>query len=396
MPKLTNRWAVLALIVVARFSMAVQFQSIPPLAPFLAREFGLNYGQIGTLIGLFMFPGVFLALPSGLLGQRFGDKRVIVAGLALLTAGAALLANATSFPLASVARFVGGVGMLLLNVETTKITADWFSGKDTSTAMGIMLAAWPLGIAFSLSFLGLVASASSWNAAVTLTSALSGVVMVLVVLLYADPPPAAQAGRGAEPRRMWRISRRELILIAVIGTAWMLGNASYIVFLSFAPGMLIAGGRTRVVAGALVGLASWTSLGSVPLGGWIADRVGHLNALILSGTLVGAVAMVLATSGYGVAPWMVLYGLAVGLSASAVMTLAAQVLSPEGRHTGFGVFYTLFNVGLAVLPPIAGRLRDATGSASAPVLFAALILVLTAPALFVFRWLQRRLAQPAT
>ena len=70
MPTLTNRWAVLVLSCFAHIAMGLQFQAIPAIAPFLIAEPGLNYTQVGLLIGLFLFPGAF----GGLLGARYGDK----------------------------------------------------------------------------------------------------------------------------------------------------------------------------------------------------------------------------------------------------------------------------------------------------------------------------------
>src|SRR5262249_43767088 len=81
---LRNRWSVLALICFARVSMGFQFQAIAALAPLLMAAFGLSYRELGTVIGLFMLPGAFFALPGGLLGARFGDKAVVQAGLALM------------------------------------------------------------------------------------------------------------------------------------------------------------------------------------------------------------------------------------------------------------------------------------------------------------------------
>lgn len=397
MPKLTNRWSVLALICVARFGMAAQFQSVPPIAPLLARDLALSFSQIGTLIGVFMFPGVFIALPGGLLGQRYGDKRVTLAGLALLTLGALLFAASTSFAVALLARLVGGVGLVLLNLETTKMTTDWFTGKETSTALGIMLTAWPLGIAFSLSTLGALAAATSWRAAVYGTAGFTAISLLLLALLYADPPPAAAgmaAGAAPERRRLWRITRRELALIGVIGTLWALINAGYIVFLSFAPAMLIAGGRSLGAAGVLVGLASWTSMASVPLGGWITDRVRRMDLLIAGGVLVTTAAMILATTGFAVAAWMLLFGIS-SFWVPSIVTLAGNALSPAARHTGFGIFYTLFYGGMALLPPVAGWLQDRTGDATVALLFAAGIMVLAIPVLYVLRALERSLLVPA-
>ena len=71
--------------------MGFQFQSVASVTPFLIDDLGLSYLQIGTLIGLFMLPGALFALPGGLLGKRFGDKRVCAIGLALMVVGGILV-----------------------------------------------------------------------------------------------------------------------------------------------------------------------------------------------------------------------------------------------------------------------------------------------------------------
>ena len=117
MANLTNRWVVLALLFFARASMAMQFQSIPPISTLLVKELGFNFTQIGLLIGLWMLPGFFIALPGGLLGQRFGDKMVVMAGLSLQVVGALVLSNANGFQVAAAGRLLGGAGAVAHNVQ---------------------------------------------------------------------------------------------------------------------------------------------------------------------------------------------------------------------------------------------------------------------------------------
>ncbi len=126
---LSSRWSVLALLCVVRSSVGVNFQTPSALAPFLIADMGITYAELGGLIGLFMFSGVFLALPGGLLGARFGDKAVVLAGLALLTVGAALLASTTVYPVAAAGRLASGAGGVLLTVQIPKIAPDWFAGR---------------------------------------------------------------------------------------------------------------------------------------------------------------------------------------------------------------------------------------------------------------------------
>jgi cyanate permease len=56
-----SRWSMLALIVIARVSMGLQFQSIAPVAPLLIADFALSYSQLGLLIGLYLLPGGVIA-----------------------------------------------------------------------------------------------------------------------------------------------------------------------------------------------------------------------------------------------------------------------------------------------------------------------------------------------
>ena len=53
------------------------------------------------------------------------------------------------------------------------------------------------------------------------------------------------------------------------------------------------------------------------------------------------------------------------------MAMLGRVLSPESRAFGLGIHYTLFYVAVALVPPLAGGVRDATGAPAAPLLVAA-------------------------
>ncbi|HEX4233153.1 MAG TPA: hypothetical protein VH041_02515, partial [Caldimonas sp.] len=77
----------LALLVVCRASLGVQFQTLASTADPLVARFGIGYAQIGTLIALFMLPGLFLSLPAGTAGRYASDRRLVSLGLALVALG---------------------------------------------------------------------------------------------------------------------------------------------------------------------------------------------------------------------------------------------------------------------------------------------------------------------
>src|SRR2546422_4444475 len=90
--------------------MGYQFQSVASVGPLLVPELGLAWAQLGTLIGVYMLPGAFFALPGGMLGQRLGERRTVVASLALMVAGGLVTAASHGFALAVSGRLLSGVG----------------------------------------------------------------------------------------------------------------------------------------------------------------------------------------------------------------------------------------------------------------------------------------------
>lgn len=385
-----NRWAVLGLLVFARVGMAMQFQAVAPIAPLLVTDLDLSYAQIGTLIGVSTLAGVFLALPAGLLGRRFGDKAVALVALGLLTGGAVLFAQGTQYAVLLAGRLLSGIGMVLLNVQLTKMVTDRFAGSELATSMAILMTAWPFGIALALVSLGPVAAAYGWPLSTELTALLCAVALIGVAVFYRDAPSDAASGSAADMPKVWAIRTSEIILVLVAGLVWMLPNAGFIVFVSFAPTLLVATGMGMAAAGAMVSLVSWISTGSIPLGGWLTDRSGRHSAFIVIGLCACAALTWAMAAGGPVLLWMALFGIALGGWPGAVMTLPGQALSAPSRSTGFGLFYTVHYLGMTSLVPVAGWLRDRTGSAAAPVVFAGCLMLAGIGALGALRLLQRR------
>ncbi len=69
--------------------------------------------------------------------------------------------------------------------------------------------------------------------------------------------------------------------------------------------------------------------------------------------------------------------------------LPIEVLRPESRAMGLGLFYTWWYAGMAALPPLGGWSYDVTGNPAAPILCAAAFVFMTLVALLCFRLCQR-------
>jgi MFS family permease len=388
-----SRWMMLAVVFVTRLTMGFMFQSVAAVAPLLITDWNLGYGQLGWLMGLYLLPGVVMALPGGVLGQRFGAKRMCLVGLALMVVGGLGIAWSTTFAQACAGRIVSGVGGIFLNLLLAKMVADWFTGKEISTAMAVMLTSWPIGIGLALVSLGSVAAHRSWRASMVVAAVAAAGGFVLLATLYRNPP--GQTGPVESPSLTLNLPARAWALSVSVGLCWGALNASFIVVSSFGLAFLVARGASVAEAGSQISLGIWASLLSIPLGGLLADRLKRPNALIATGALLTAAFIALVAIMPHPVLWFVLGAIALGLAPGPIMALLPGVLRPEHLATGLGLFYTIFYAAMALAQPVAGLTRDTSGDPGMPILFAAGLMASTVLGLALFRWVEQAGETPA-
>ena len=94
-------WLLLATVTIARIGSGMQTQSVGAVGPSLVDAMGLAYVALGTLIGAYSLPGIAVALPGSWLIARMGDRRMVLASLALMGIGGGLMAMAQNYPILS-------------------------------------------------------------------------------------------------------------------------------------------------------------------------------------------------------------------------------------------------------------------------------------------------------
>ena len=87
--------------------------------------------------------------------------------------------------------------------------------------------------------------------------------------------------------------------------------------------------------------------------------------------------------------WVILSAV-LGFTVGMVMALPGEVLSPQSRATGLGLYYTMYYIGTGILPAIAGWIQDISGSATYVIWFSATCLAIAPLSLLAFRILQYR------
>ena len=373
-----SRWHILAVLFTVRTVMGFQYQSVAAVGPLVSRDPGVELADIGVLIGLYLAPGVFLALPGGEIGRRFGDKATVLAGLALMIVGGLLMAISTDRSAQVGGRLLAGTGGVLLNVLMSKMVTDWFAGREIATAMAIFVNSWPAGIAVALVLLPPVGTAFGVGAVFLLAAALAAVAMILLGVLYRSPETANGSPDNAVPDRV------NTMAVVTAGLIWSFFNIGFAMVFSFGPSMLAERGWPVAAAGSAVSIMLWLAILSVPLGGLLADWTKSPRVIIVAGCLSFSVLLVVGARIDATIPVFIALGIIGGLPAGSIMSLPAGVLAPNTRAIGMGLFYTVFYLGMGAGPIAAGWIATSAGSASAAFDFGAVMLLACVPSLWIF------------
>ena len=193
--------------------------------------------------------------------------------------GGLLLAAAPGFPVALTGRLISGAGGVLLLVSLPTIIMNHFTGTGLSTAMGTMLAGYPVGIGLGSAALPL---AGSWRMAMAATAVLSGVALVGVAVVLVGGP-----GSAVETKRGLRLGVRELASVIAAGAVWGCLNAGFAVLLGFASVFFDQGLSARD-AGVLVSLTAFATVPMSPFGGWLLSRLPRPLMGIAGGIVLAA------------------------------------------------------------------------------------------------------------
>lgn len=340
--------------------MAMQYQAIGALSPLLSERFGIGLAEIGVLIGLYVVPGLVFALPGSAIGQRFGEKPVVVVACGLMAAGALAMATTDTWTVFLIGHLLAGLGGVLVNILMTKMVADWFAGAEITTALAIFINSWPFGIALGLVVFPPLATAFGVAAAFWLLTGLAMTVGALVALLYRRPGNLT-GGRGP---RVWPKGPALQALLQA-GVCWGAFNGGLAILFGLGTSLLVELGDTPEVAARSTSLILWALAVAAPCGGFLADRTGRGAEMIAIGLLGLAVLSPLALITGLTLPVFLAYGAVSGLVAGPIMSLPARALAPEMRIVGMGLFFTVYYAIFIAAPALAGSVAEVSGDVGA-------------------------------
>ncbi len=291
-PSRGYRWLVLAVVSLGMFGNYYVFDAMNPVGPLLEKQLGFSQSQIGLLDSAYNAAALIVLIAGGLLIDRVGTKRAMIAFGAVTALGGLLIALSPTHGRMMAGRFVLGLGAEPFIVGATTVLGRWFKGKEMGFAMAMNLFIARLGSAAADSSADWAAPLfSEWQRPLLLAAAV-GAVCVVASLAY------ALLERNAERRfALGRSGAVDKLVPADLvrfdkSYWWVVGLcvAFYSVvfpFRRFANIFFIdAHGAAPEIAGRLNGLLPLTAMFATPLFGLLVDRYGRRALLMAVGSLL--------------------------------------------------------------------------------------------------------------
>jgi len=340
------------------------------MMPQLSEAFGLAATSVASLVGIFYYGYSPFSLVAGVALDRFGARRVIPIGAALVGAGA-LLFGTGSVAAAGAGRFLQGAGGAFALVGAAYIATRNFPASRAATLIGATQMFGMAGGSAGQFLVGpAIAGGMSWRT-FWLGMGIAGLAVCLLLwfLIPAQEP--------AKARGDWlRVAMRALGTVFRNPQSILCGAIAGLIFIPTTIFDMIWGVRYLQEAIGHDYASAVTRSASVPLGwmigspllGFVSDRLGRRKPVIAAGAavLLGCLAWIL----YGptdVLPPYVL-GITMGIASGAAMlpyTVIKEANPPELAGTATGVVNFLnFTFSALLAPVFAWALRSASGGAA--------------------------------
>jgi len=392
-PYLSNdskyKWVMLALIWFGYFAFGMIGYCIPPLITPIGQDLSLTYSQIGSILGAFILIYIPLSVPVGILIDRAGMKKAIVAAIALIPLSALLQSFASDFQTLFLAISVVGVGGPFLSVGAMKIVASWFKGKQRGLASGLGMTGVFVGssIATAITNPIVLPLVGTWRYTLRVY-ALLGFLIAFAWLLLARDAPQTQSGTKKAPLRetfgkLLREKHVWMIIIIAFSAAFFSGYG----FVRWLPKLLELRGMSPSEAGFYASLPGWSGL----IGNIVVPtlaKAGSRKPVLLITLLIQGICIygTATTANLPFAASLLFYGIGYGASAPLLLVILMDLPQVGAKYIGVasGILFSIGAIGGFTGPLIVGFLTDSTGTIlTGMIMLAALVEAMLIPALLV-------------
>ncbi len=372
MGKEGTRWSAVLAIVGAGVVAALQVGKVIIAAPLLRKDMGLDLASIGALAAVFSILGLIGGIAAGGIINRYGARRMLLAGLVATAAGSVTGAMAPAYGVLLASRVVEGLGFLMITVAGPAALQRMVSASTRDFAFALWSCYMPAGMAIAM----LASQAfTDWQAYWWCAGAAVLVALACVAALApATPGGASLSWQGLRQDTVDTLGAPGPRLLALSFTLYSL---MFFALFTFLPVLLTEQlGLPLATAGLYSAIASAANVAGNLGAGVLLARGWRRSTLIAGASVImGAVALLIFRSVLPAMPTFLLCVLfsAVGGLIPATLLGTAPLLAPRPGLTPASVGLVMQGSGLGqVVGPLAvGGAIDRYGWLAASLIVAA-------------------------
>jgi len=365
-----HRWKVLGVGVAANASFSAAAAGIPTTAVWMRSDYHLSTAELGVALGSLGLGVALSELPWGMLTDRWGERPVLLTGLAGMAAMLAAMAGfvvptAGGVPTLSwLAAAMCAVGLLggSVNGSSGRAVMAWFRDGERGLAMSIRQTAVPLGGGLGASMLPWLAASHGFAAVFAVLGGLGAVSAGFAWRWLREPPLAGAASTVPSPGATPGLLRDATVWRVVIG----IGVLCVPQFAVLTFGAVFLHDLAHLGVAAISATMAAVQTGAMAMRVWsgrFTDLRGNRRAYLRGSTLVAAASFValalavhLALHATMLAAMIALAGICVSAWHGVAYTELATLAGTSRAGTALGLANTLVYAGFFVTPLVIPHL----------------------------------------
>ncbi len=263
----------------------------------LMAEFAIGGAALGNLSAFYFYSYVAMQIPTGVIADRWGPRRLLTLGAAVAALGTAIFAMAPDIGWASFGRLLIGASVAVAFVSMLKLASHWFAPRHYALASGMALFMGVVGGVVAGVPLRMLVEAFGWRTVMGTTAALTAALAVAIWLRVRDDPSergyaghfadgAAHAERVSILRGLAQVLAYRNLWIMTLVPIGFSGAVLTFAGLWGVPWLRQVHGLDPKSAAAITStlLVSW-ALGGPLLGSW-SQRIGRRKPLYVAAAVV--------------------------------------------------------------------------------------------------------------
>ncbi len=344
----------------------------------IMEELGLTQVQMGRVFSAFLLGYALFMVPGGWLADRWGTRRVlelaswwwvVATALLVLVGRGPLAAGGASLLVLLLLRFVLGVGEAPTFPAAARGVSRWVVPGSHARANGLVVAAIGLGSAIAPPLVSWAMLRWGWRAALGV-SALPALATAIAWRLAGEPTPVAAPPSAPRPEEGSATPLRSRSFVLLTASYTLQGYVGYI-FVFWFYLYLVQERHFDLLKGAALSSLPWVlSIVSIPLGGFVSDRLAARHGLVVGRRAVPLLGLALAgvflslgartTNAYAAVAYLALSTALVLSVEGPFWATMTEIAGPRSGLAG-GVMNTGSNVGGLVSPALTPVLAAAVG-----------------------------------